>query len=294
MIVVKLMAGLGNQMFQYSTARRLAHHHGVSLRLDVTNYQAMADVDTPRDYELDCYNIHAHVASKEELAQMLPIDFQATWPHRIKRRLGVDTRLRPLGEPSKYFYPAVLKARDNTWLVGWWQNEKYFEDIRNILLREFRPKTLSAKTKKTVETLRQTSSISVHVRRGDYVSNPHAKKHHGLVPLDYYERAIALNKSKVPEPKYFVFSDDISWCKRNLQLGDGAVFVDWNGPSRGCEDIWIMQHCQHNIMATSSFSWWGAWLNDNPKKTVIAPKRWLQDSKADAETEIIPDSWIRL
>jgi Glycosyl transferase family 11 len=294
MIIVKLMGGLGNQMFQYATARRLSHQHNSPLRLDITVFDNMEARDTPRHFELEDYQIYGKVASQHELDMMLPQDFQAGMPYRLKRRLGLDNRLRPLGEGPKGLNGIVLRARDNTYLVGWWQNEGYFKDIRETLLREFTPKKVSSYNKSLLKQMGGEETISIHVRRGDYVSNKHASKEHGLVSMSYYETAIAFVRGIVEKPRFYVFSDDLEWCRKNLNLGKDAIFVDGNGVDRAYEDIHLMQHCQHNIVANSSFSWWGAWLNVNPNKIVIAPKQWFQNKQTDQETEIVPASWTRL
>ena len=293
MIVVKLMAGLGNQMFQYATGRQLAHRLGTGLRLDLSLYKNMAEIDTPRHYDLDCYRISSQVASRVDLSRMLPTDFQATLAYRTKRRLGFDKHLRPLGEPNKAFYDVVLRARDNTYLVGWWQNEKYFADIRNILLIEFEPKKISTYSQSMLKLITGSNAVSIHVRRGDYVTNKYAKNEHGLVPLSYYSSAANHIIKRAASPHFFVFSDDMDWCKKNLKLGSNIDFVESKG-RHDCEDIWLMQHCQHNIIANSSFSWWGGWLNENPGKLVIAPKSWFANKEADKETEIVPEAWMRL
>lgn len=288
MIAVKLMGGLGNQMFQYATARRLAIKHHTDLFIDITGYQGMAAIDTPRHYALECYNITAQIAEPAILVRMLPQDFQPTLIYKLKRRASLDKRLRPLGEPGEFFYNVVTQgASDNTYLLGWWQNEKYFEDIREVLLGEFTPKKTSDYTKKMEGQIADGSSVSIHVRRGDYVTNKYANKTHGeLAATDYYKRAIKLMDEKVGNARYYVFSDDLNWCKRNLPLGKSAVFV----AAKDYEEIYLMSHCQHNIIANSSFSWWGAWLNQNSDKTVIAPSEWF----LDRQTEIVPESWTKL
>lgn len=293
MIIAKIHAGLGNQMFQYATGLRLAHFRKTPLKLDVTSFDDMVERDTPRSFDLDQYKISAPVATADELARILPVDWQPNFSHKIRRRLKLDQRLRVLGEHSKTFYSVVLRARDNTYLVGWWQNEQYFKDIRPILLKEFVPKKLSAYTKKLLVEIKNGDGISLHVRRGDYVTNKFAKEEHGLVSLAYYQAAIEHINKKVKEPQVFVFSDDIAWCQKHLRLGLPTVFIEGKG-QQVSEDIYLNQHCQHNIVANSSFSWWGAWLNENPDKIIIAPKRWFQNEESDKETDIVPESWIRL
>lgn len=294
MIMVKLMGGLGNQMFQYATAKRLAEKNSTTLRLDISSYQNMHKDDTPRQFDLDKYKISGLKASSAELALMLPQDFQASTIYLIKRRLGIDKRLRPLGENGKGFNANLLNARNNTYLIGWWQNEKYFVDIRETIIKEFKPKAISAYSNKLIDAIKASESISIHVRRGDYVSNKFANKEHGLTPIDYYQRSIDYINQKVKNPKYFVFSDDLEWCKKSLKLSNSTVYADGNGSSRAHEDIFLMQNCKHNIIANSSFSWWGAWLNDNPDKIIIAPKAWFQNKASNKETEIVPSSWVRL
>lgn len=294
MIAVKLMGGLGNQMFQYATAKRLAEKNTTYLRLDITGYQNMHKDDTPRQYELDKYKISGQVASAEELSLMLPQDFRASTNYLVKRRLGIDKRLRPLGEHGKGFNSNILKARNNTYLIGWWQNEKYFADIRDKILGEFTPKTVSQYSKRLIDDISANDSISIHVRRGDYVSNKFANKEHGLASVGYYQKSVNYLGQKIKSPRFFVFSDDLDWCKKSLKLGDSSVYVDGNGPDRAHEDIYLMQHCKHNIIANSSFSWWGGWLNDNPGKIVIAPKAWFQNKESNKDTEIVPGSWVRL
>ena len=294
MIIVKLMGGLGNQMFQYATARSVAHRLRTPLLLDTTAYNDMPEVDTPRHYELGDLRITGKIASTAELSRMLPADFRATLSFRIRRRLGLEKRLRALGEPHKDFSPFIFKARKNTYLLGWWQNEKYFTDIQDILRKEFQPKRVSAYGKKILSQIEACDAISIHVRRGDYVTNKYANKEHGLASIDYYKRAVDYINSEVKKPRYFVFSDDMAWCKKNLKLGQDFVFVDSHTPNTAHEGIYLMQYCKHNIIANSSYSWWGAWLNNNPNKIVIAPKSWFQNQQTNQETGIVPNDWKRL
>lgn len=292
MIIVKIHAGLGNQMFQYATGLRLARFRKTELKLDISAYSQMAAIDTPRKYDLDQYKILAAIATKQDLDRILPTDWSPNMAFRVKRRLGLDQRIRPLGEPSKSFYNVVLRARDNTYLTGWWQNEKYFRDIRSVLLEEFVPKKLSPYSKKILDDIKSSPSISLHVRRSDYVSNKYAAKEHGAMDVGYYKAGTNLLKKMVKDPRFFVFSDDIEWCRKNLKLGE-MVFVE-DKARQASEDIYLMQHCLHNMVANSSFSWWGGWLNDHPNKMVIAPKRWFLNEESNRETEVVPKSWVRL
>lgn len=200
------MGGLGNQMFQYAAARRLADKHGTDLYLDLSFYQEQALSDTSRHFELDCYPIQAILASKAELRKVLPMDFRPSFAFKVMWRLGLDRRIRPINEAGKGFNERLMTVRDNTYLIGWWQNENYFLDIRSKLLRDFTPKNISDYSKDMVAKTKKTNSVALHVRRGDYVSNKHAKKDHGgIATLEYYKQAIDLIKTKLETPHFYIF-----------------------------------------------------------------------------------------
>lgn len=294
MIIVKIMAGLGNQMFQYATARALALHRNTDLYLDISSYMDMADVDTPRSYELDVYNINASIANDELLSSVLPTEAVRTkYVDRWKEIVGRGSIWTYL-EKHHGYNPELLNTPKNVYISGWWQCPKYFQDIRSQLLKEFEP--VNAPNEKNTDYIQKAlscNSISLHVRRGDYVSNKNAFSHHGLAPIEYYTLAIEHFKSTVDSPVFFVFSDDLDWCKNNLPLPEGSIYVDGNGGASAYEDIRIMRSCKHAVIANSSFSWWGAWLNNNPSKVVIAPRVWLQNEEANAQIDIVPEEWLR-
>jgi hypothetical protein len=288
------MAGLGNQMFQYATARALALHRNTDVYLDITSYSNMADVDTPRSYELDVYNIKAHIASAEQLSSVLPADARRTkYVDKLKEAAGRGSIWTYLEKHHGYNLELFATPK-NVYISGWWQCPKYFQDIRSHLLREFEP--INAPNKKNAEYIKKAvscNSISLHVRRGDYVSNKNASSHHGLAPIEYYTYAIEYFKKTIDSPVFFIFSDDLDWCKNNLPLPEGSIYVDGNEGTSAYEDIRIMKNCKHAVIANSSFSWWGAWLNSNPSKVVVAPKAWLQNEEANAQIDIIPEEWLR-
>jgi hypothetical protein len=294
MIIVKIMGGLGNQMFQYATARRMAAKANTQLLMDITSYEHMAEGDTPRQYELDVYAITGNIATPEQLKKIQPPGTARSLPDKILRRLGMG-KVWEIGEGDPVLNPQVMAAPNNTYLTGWWQNEKYFDDIRATILDEFTPKAAPSETnQKYLDEINKSNAVAIHVRRGDYVTNQNANVFHGLAPIDYYNQSIEYMRSKTDSPRFFVFSDDIAWCKGNLPLGEDAVFVEGNGGKLAYEDIRLMQSCKHNIIANSSFSWWGAWLNENDKKIVVAPKVWFQDQDANSKTQIVPEGWVRV
>ncbi|WP_158303673.1 alpha-1,2-fucosyltransferase [Methanosphaerula palustris] len=192
------------------------------------------------------------------------------------------------------FDKAILTVPDNVYLDGYWQTEKYFKDIEEILRREVtlkdEPDSINLEM---AERIQACHSVSLHVRRGDYVSNPTTQQFHGCCSIDYYNRAISLIEEKVDDPSFFIFSDDLPWAKENLDIPGEKTFVAHNGPEKEYCDLWLMSLCQHHIIANSSFSWWGAWLGQDAEKMVIAPRRWALSESFDT-SDIIPDSWITI
>jgi hypothetical protein len=216
----------------------------------------------------------------------------------LKRRLGfwppVPDQLTQINEQGFPFDPAILKAPDNSYLVGYWQTEKYFNSVRPQLLRDFSFKAKpNAKNTATAKQITSTNAVSLHVRRGDYASDATTNQFHGLSPLEYYRRAIELVAGKVKAPHFFVFSDDPQWCKDNLATGHPTTYVTNNDGNTGHEDMRLMVQCQHHIIANSSFSWWGAWLDEKPKPIVVAPERWFNDPAVDTK-DIYAKGWIKL
>lgn len=179
----------------------------------------------------------------------------------------------------------LYELKSNCYLMGWFQNEKYFCDIRKELIRDFTPKNKIKITKDLKEILDKENCISIHLRRGDYV------KINRFIGIEYYKKAIDHICNIIKEPVFLVFSDDINWVKKNLSLTHKIYFISDFGDYEDYEEMLIMSRCNHNIIANSTFSWWAAWLNKNPNKIVIAPKKWGWGKN---DEEIIPQKWIRL
>lgn len=290
MIGVRLMGGLGNQMFQYAIARKLANDHHTTAWLDLQFYEDQSAVDTPRQYELDCFALTPHFLKPEKR----PIEPQPNYLGPRGSILQLAHRLQGkawhiYSESHYNFDPKVLEAPDKTYLIGYWQTEKYFADIRSALLKDFgfrSPPT--GENMKLLERIRSCEAVSIHVRRGDYVTNKNASTFHGTKDQAYYDNALSIITSKINNPVLFVFSDDPEWCQTNLKFSYETMYV--SGNTKGFEDMRLMSQCKHNIIANSSFSWWAAWLNENERKIVVAPNEWFKDSKVDT-SDVIPDSW---
>lgn len=192
------------------------------------------------------------------------------------------------------FDPRLATLPDNVCLEGFWQSEKYFSNIGNIIRREFTTRSaLKGINARLAEIIAATDSISLHIRRGDYVTNPAALSYHGTCDMTYYATALEVIGQQVIKPHVFVFSDDPAWAAANLKTGMPTTFVDSNDTASGPNDLELIRRCRHHIIANSSFSWWGAWLNENPEKTVIAPTRWFRDARVNTG-DLIPENWLRI
>ncbi len=297
MVFVKLMGGLGNQMFQYAAGLAVARRAGASLRLDTTLLADRPGQDGRRTFELHRLKISAKVASPIELAEATGGQ-AAGWRARLlaaRRMAGLAMPQPPvLRERHFHFDPVVLEAPGHVYLVGYWQSERYFEEVRDALPKEFEPKSAPAgRNRELAGLVRSVPSVAVHVRRGDYVSRAPTAAVHGACEAAYYEECFAEMERRVPGAAYFVFSDDPAWVREHMALPARATVVDHNPPEMAHEDLRLMSLCRHDIIANSSFSWWGAWLNANPGKVVLAPRRWFLDPSFDT-SDLLPEGWIRV
>jgi len=184
---------------------------------------------------------------------------------------------------------------NNIYLDGYWQSEEYFKDIRKTILKDFEiKKSLSEKNLEIEKRISQTNSISIHVRRCDYVNDPVTNKIHGTCNVEYYLKAVQLMKEKVSDPHFYIFSDDSDWASENIVFNGKKEYIKHNIGNDSCFDIYLMSLCKHNIIANSSFSWWGAWLNQNKEKIIIAPDRWFVDEEMNDKCKIVPSEWIKI
>lgn len=294
MIVTKLIGGLGNQLFQYAAGLSLATKKNTELFIDTAFLNADAEgAYTKRNFELDKFNITEKIADKIILEQ-----FKFNQPTLIVKLKKIKPNLFKkiiFNEHQFHFYTKFFKLPINTYLNGFWQSENYFNEYRSILLKKFSLKKSLSDTAFVIDKkIKSTSSVSIHIRRGDFLSLKSANHFHGFLPIDYYKTAIDYINTKINSVTFFIFSDDIEWCKINFDFILNKQFIDGKALNLTThEELILMSHCQHNITANSSFSWWGAWLNQNPNKIVIAPKNWFADKTINTN-DLIPKSWIRL
>ena len=287
------MGGLGNQLFQYATGRALSNRLNVPLKFDTTFLldRSPRENFTYRDFGLCHFNILGKAASEKEINRY-------TNKNVINRLFN-----RALGRNiAVYFYEKSINFNQefkelpaHTYLEGYWQTEKYFNDIRTLLLEELSFKNApNGENAKLLESIAQEESVSIHIRRGDFISNVAVNEFHGACNVGYYERAIEMISKYTINPILYFFSDDIDWAKSNFEnKHPNSIFISNNANEYSFEDLRLMSICKHNIIANSSFSWWGAWLNNNPAKIVIAPSQWFSKPGIDF-SDIVPTNWMKI
>ncbi len=278
MIVVKITGGLGNQLFQYAVGLAVAMHHHVPLKLDITTYETYK---LHNGYRLNQFNIEAEIATPAEIASLKGANNILC---RALRKAGLVKGKTYYAEKQRTIYDANVFAEQSRYLDGYWQNEQYFLTIRETLLKELSPKVaLSPQAQKHLPQIAKANAVSIHVRRGDYLKHPEI----GVLDVDYYKKAVEYIMATVESPVFFVFSNDLDWCKQNFGFIENPNYIE--DTQSEIDDLMLMSQCQHNIVANSSFSWWAAWLNQNNNKVIVAPENWRIDEPENYK--YLPSSW---
>jgi len=292
MIITKLKGGLGNQLFQYAIGRRLAEDQNSELKFDISLLNQQNKITALRKYKLNVFKIDTLISSKSDENRILGVK----WLVPIKRRfwkMGIDLfRWNYIRETSYGYHPEVLSLKRDLILEGYWQSAKYFDSIRGILLKELTLKNefITTRFSSLKDEMTKQNSVAIHVRRGDYVSNPTVTKEFGVCTLDYYLKSIEYLKHRLSNPRFYVFSDDLEWCKLSFNAENDIHFVT---DFEDYQDLMLISSCRHQIISNSTFSWWGAWLNQNATKVVVAPEIWYIDPSFDT-SHLIPTEWIRI
>lgn len=301
MIIVRISGGLGNQMFQYAFGRALAERNQAELLLDLSGLAAKEN-EEQRHFSLGIFEAKCKIATKEDFRKLGITDPEdQTLCGRAKRyleRAGESflplQKRKAIIEHDFLFDADVASMGDNHYFSGIWQSEKYFSAIKNELKNDFVLKEKN--TDATVDAKKMSadkSLVCLNVRRTDYVTNEKIAGKIGFIGKKYYENAVALMRKKVPDAKFLVFSDDIEWCKKNLDFIPNVFFVSHAGDENAfAKDFHMMSLCSHFIVANSTFSWWAAWLSKNENKTIIAPKKWFASGLSDRD--LVPKNWIRV
>ena len=292
MIAVELMGGLGNQMFQYAVGRHLALLNQTDLFVDshfLRDRRPRRKGFVFRNYDLDLFDLPMRPLGPE-----LATIYGRTAP--VWRQVANRVLTQPIQfVPEKHFHfdPTLLTRRGDLYLRGYWQSPRYFDAIAPTIRSDFKLSfDLPAHTQELYTTILTTNAVCLNVRRGDFVTNPV----HGTAGLAYYRQAEELINSRVANPQYFVFSDDIDWCKANLTLQAPTIYVDhaYAGPRFG-HYLQLMHQCRLFIIPNSTFAWWAAWLSPHPDKLVIAPKKWFNRPLLPTNTrDLLPESWIKM
>lgn len=295
MVQIELQGGLGNQMFQYSAAKALSIRLQKRLILDLRFFEKNTnsfDGFTARNYELNIFNLSDNTSIRPYLDSNLisRYDIVGRVLNSFKKRVIFYS------EPSLRYDQFFFNLKSPVFIKGYFQSEKYFQSIRDKLITTFKFPSETVKGLDVVEDMLKIDSktVSIHVRRGDYANSVLVNKIHGTCSIKYYQSAVNLIDSFLDDAHYFIFSDDISWAKNNLLINNRCIVVDTRTLPPWC-DMYLMSICNHNIIANSSYSWWGAWLNKNKDKIVIAPRKWYADNEMNLQTgDLIPSEWIRI
>lgn len=285
-VVVGLSGGLGNQMFQYAAGRSLAVRLGSPLVLDLSWFGDQID----RQFALAPFRIEA---AQRTQCSWLPPRGRALISGLSRRWLPRIMGAPVWREPHFHYSTEFATLSEPVFLEGYWQSDRYFRDIRSRLLQEFALREpLPPACAKLLDEISRCDAICVHVRRGDYLSNPVAAKVHGTCQVDYYHAGVGELCQELARPHCFVFSDDPAWVRASLAFDCPMTVVDVNGPDDAHLDLLLMAACHHFLIANSSLSWWGAWLGDYIGKKVIAPARWFLTEDKDTR-DLLPDCWQR-
>ena len=268
-IIILIQGGLGNQMFCYSFYLSLKKQYPKALFL---------------------FKISPHVYQHHGLEIFHIFGITGKWRYRLCKPGLLWNKFQTIKQTNALVYEPDLMTITNpfTYFEGHWQSEKYFKLIEKTIRKhfQFKQSLLNNDTVRVSKEIMNSNSVSIHIRRGDYLNFPQC----AVCDIEYYNKAIDYIKGTISNPIFFIFSDDIEWCQQNLQI-ENCYFVNHNRGADSWQDMYLMSQCKHNIIANSTFSWWGAWLNNNLKKIVITPKQWLCDTP---NSDILPDNWIKI
>lgn len=284
--IVRLRGGLGNQLFQYAAARIYSLSSGRPFKADITGYTNSETQKVPRGYKLGNFNLELPIATEEEVKTL-------KYPFGLLSKAWRGIKTKVLGLDYLDYHPALFKSRI-TYLDGYFQSPLYYKEREELIKKECSVKSelISDTAKKIEEQILDSLSIAVHIRRGDLVTETDAAKTQGLCTPDYYAKSIArLLAEFSDEPIFYIFSDDIQWVKEYMNFPKNSVYVSAFS-LQDYEELHLMSKTKHNIIGNSTFSWWGAWLNQDPNKIVIAPRQWTVENTGHAT--IIPSQWVRI
>ena len=293
-----MAGGPGNQFFQYAFGQSLSKKTGIPVLYNITWFKNRRLYNNPSAstqhvyYILKLYKTTVNVATTIQCREVKELVTQTSrYPGTISDILNIKDNLIShyinYNKQAGVYNPELFNLKGDFYIIGLYQSEKYFKEYRADLLKDFTLDIpLDDKNISMLLHIKSTQAVSLHIRRGDYV------KLGWQLPMSYYEDAIRYIKSKIKNPYFYIFSNDCEYVRNNLKIDSPAAIVDINPPNKGYYDLELMRNCKHNIIANSTFSWWGAWLNNNPEKIVIAPYPWVV--KGDNFKDIVPESWVKI
>ena len=295
MIVVNLKGGLGNQMFQYAAGLSLSLYQNTPLFLDFSQLKNTVETDlyTKRNFELSVFKINVNEVSLNDRSTFK--NQEAELFYRMKKRFAPALiRNKVFYEPDLQFHPGVFNLGKSVYLDGYFQSEKYFQHIKERILSEFTLRDSQGNQNKLLAVeMKSCNSVSLHIRCGDYLKDVNKALFGGVCTHDYYKEAIQYLENGITNPQFYLFSDDHTEALKVLGNKSNVRIVEGNIGDKSYLDMYLMSQCRHHIIANSSFSWWGAWLNPSPDKIVIAPSKWFADSSIPTD-DIVPSTWIRI
>jgi hypothetical protein len=292
MVVSHILGGIGNQMFQYAAGRALSLANDQRFLLDLSDF---SNYRLHNGFELSrVFSVNTESATASTVRGMLGWRASLLARRVLRRPRFAWLRGRKfVAEPHFQYWPDFFCMPGDCYLYGYWQSERYFKAFEDTIRRDFTfREELSGRNADLALDIANTQSVSLHIRRGDYISNPKNTKVLNACSLDYYRRAISFVAERVEQPVFYIFSDDMEWVRQNLPVGFPCVYVDHNRQAESYRDMQLMSLCRQHVIANSSFSLWGAWLDANPEKLVIAPTNWFRNGNDDRD--LVPDEWVRL
>lgn len=287
-IIVRLQGGLGNQMFQYAFGRALSMRSGMELYLDTSPLNPKKN----RGYQLDAFILSVKAADSEKVQRLITPHF--TIRKKLWKALKIPFKYADTHILEKDFpYDKDIASRKTSaYFDGYWQTEKYFWDCKDTIRQDFSFRNEEALSRHAqYEEVLNSNSVSIHIRRGDYVKNPKYRKRLYVCKLEYYKNAMKYLSERFENLTFYIASDDHEWVKNNFEISKHIKLIE---SKNALEDLYIMSKCKHNIISNSSFSWWAAWLNSNENKRVLAPNIWFNPYAKIDFRDVVPDSWIKI
>lgn len=289
MVLVEIEGGLGNQMFQYAAGKALSMRLKEPLFLSNDVFKIFsADGSMQSYFPCASYSIASLLLKRSFI--------ETSTNNKLKRIVGFGHK-KTYQEKGILYNKKVESLTAPVYIKGFWQSEKYFHAYKDEIRNSFQFNANSCCVNKEIaNAIQSCNAVSVHVRRGDYITNKENFKKHGVCDMNFFLGAFALIEEKIKSPSYFVFTDDAVWAKKELlPFRKDAVVVVGNNNCNSWMDMYLMSLCKHNIIANSTFSWWGAWLNNNKDKVIIAPEKWFALTHLNEQSaDLIPVEWIKI